>query len=110
MIRLFQVLVPVGVLALLISEVILLSCAYVLASYIVLEVDPTVFLLYDGGLVRVALVVLSLIIGMHFHDLYSKLRIRSRVLLMQQLSLVVGSAFLFQALVSYVRASACPSA
>jgi FlaA1/EpsC-like NDP-sugar epimerase len=41
---------------------------------------------------------------MHFHDLYSKIYVRSRTVLAQQLCLVIGIAFLFQALVGYVDA------
>jgi sugar transferase (PEP-CTERM system associated) len=102
MIRLFRVFVPVGSLALLSSEILLITSSFVLATYVVLEVDPTVFLLYDGGLVRILLVVASILLGMHFHDLYSKIYVRSRIVLAQQLCLVIGIAFLFQALVGYV--------
>ena len=49
MIRLFRVSIPAGSLALLISEVGLITSSYILASYFVLPYDPTVFLLYDGG-------------------------------------------------------------
>jgi sugar transferase (PEP-CTERM system associated) len=105
MIRLFRVFVPVGSLALLSSEILLITSSFVLATYLILEVDPTVFLLYDGGLGRVLLVLASILLGMHFHDLYSKIYVRSRLVLVQQLCLVIGVAFLFQALVGYVDAS-----
>ena len=75
-----------------------------MATYLVLEVDPTVFLLYDGGLVRILVVLGSILLGIHFHDLYSKIYVRSRVVLAQQLCLVIGIAFLFQGLVSYLNA------
>jgi sugar transferase (PEP-CTERM system associated) len=104
MIRLFRVFVPVGSLALLSSEILLITSSFILATYLVLEVDPTVFLLYDGGLVRILLVLASILLGMHFHDLYSKIYVRSRTVLAQQLCLVIGIAFLFQALVGYVDA------
>ncbi|MGA2773746.1 MAG: hypothetical protein ABSG26_23350, partial [Bryobacteraceae bacterium] len=105
MIRLFRVFVPVGSLALLSSEILLIISSFVLATYVVLEVDPTVYLLYDGGLVRILLVLASILLGMHFHDLYSKIYVRSRLMLAQQLCLVIGIAFLFQALAGYVDAS-----
>jgi sugar transferase (PEP-CTERM system associated) len=105
MIRLFRVFVPVGPLALLISEILLVSASFVFATYLFLTVDPTVYLLYDGGLVRILLVLASIILGMHFHDLYSKIYVRSRLMLAQQLCLVIGIAFLFQALVGYLDTS-----
>ena len=102
MIRLFKVFIPVGTLTLLVSEVLLVTSAFIFATYIVLEVDPTVFLLYDGGLSRIALVVLSILVGLHFHDLYSQIYVKSRIVLLQQLCLVMGIAFLFQGLIAYL--------
>jgi sugar transferase (PEP-CTERM system associated) len=102
MIRLFRVFVPVGTITLLISEILLVTAAFVLALFIVLEVDPTTFLLYDGGFARIALVLLSILVGLHFHDLYSQYFVKSRIILLQQLCLVMGVAFLLQGLVSYL--------
>jgi sugar transferase (PEP-CTERM system associated) len=102
MIRLFRVFVPVGSLALLSSEILLILSSYILATYLILRVDPTVFLLYDRGLVRILVVLASILVGMHFHDLYSKIYVRSRRVLAQQLCLVIGIAFVVQALVGYL--------
>ena len=103
MIRLFKVFVPTSVVCLLVSEVILIFTCYVVATMIVLSVDPQVFLLYANGWVRVAIVVICIIMGIYFNDLYTLFRIKSRVLLMQQLCVVVGIAFLGQALLGYLR-------
>jgi sugar transferase (PEP-CTERM system associated) len=103
MIRLFRVFVPTSVIALLISDAILIYTCYVIAAFVVLEVDPEVFLLYDNGLARLAVVALCLMAGIYFHDLYAQFRIRSRVLLFQQVAVVVGIAFLAQALLVYLR-------
>lgn len=102
MIRLFRVFVPVGTLALLISEILLVTGAFVLASYIILPADPGDYLLYEGGLQSIFLVVLSILIGLYLHDLYSDIDLKSRIILLQQLCLVMGIAFLIQGLVSYV--------
>ena len=102
--RLFRVFVPVGALTLLISEILLIISAFIIASYIVLEVDPTDFLIYDGGLTRILLVLLTILLGLYLHDLYSKIYVRSRILLAQQLCLVMGIAFLLQGFVSYLDA------
>jgi len=103
MIRLFKVFIPVGTLTLLVSEILLVTSAFIFASYIVLEVDPTVWL-YDGGLARIILVVISILLGLHFHDLYSQFHVKSRIVLVQQLCLVMGIAFLTQGLVAYINA------
>jgi sugar transferase (PEP-CTERM system associated) len=105
MIRLFRVFVSAVSLALFSSEILLILASYVLATFVVLTVDPTVFLLYDRGLVRILLVLASILVGMHFHDLYSNLYVRSRRVLIQQLCLVIGIAFLVQALIGYLDAT-----
>jgi sugar transferase (PEP-CTERM system associated) len=105
MIRLFRVFVSVGAFTLLVCETLLVTSAFVLAAYLTLGVAPDVFLLYDGGLQRILLVVASILLGLHFQDLYSKIRVKSRIALAQQLCLVIGAAFLFQGLVSYIDAS-----
>ena len=102
MIRLFRVFVPVGALTLLVCETLLIAAAFVLATYIMLGVAPEVFLLYDGGLQRILLVLVSILVGLYFQDLYSQIRVKSRIVLAQQLCLVMGAAFLFQGLVSYI--------
>jgi sugar transferase (PEP-CTERM system associated) len=102
MIRLFRVFIPTSVVALLISEIVLVFACFVLATYVVLEVGPDVMLLYEGGLGNIAIVAASVILGLYFNDLYTELRVRSRIALTQQLCLVIGAAFLVQALLSYV--------
>lgn len=102
MIRLFRVFVPVGTFALLISEILLVTGAFVLACYIILPADPGDYLLYDGGLKSIFFVVLSILIGLYLHDLYSDIDLKSRIILLQQLCLVMGIAFLVQGLISYL--------
>jgi sugar transferase (PEP-CTERM system associated) len=102
MIRLFRVFVPTSVLVLIISECLLIFFSYIAASYIVFtQVDPEVFLLYDGGLNRIGIVVGIVMLGLYLNDLYADVRVRGRILLMQQLSLSMGVAFMAQALLGY---------
>jgi sugar transferase (PEP-CTERM system associated) len=103
MIRIFKVFVPTSVVALLVSETVLIFSCYLLASFLTLDVDPQVFLLYDDGLARISIVVVCLMVGIYLHDLYTQFRIKSRILLFQQLCLIVGIAFLTQALLSYLK-------
>ena len=87
-----------------VSEVLLVTSAFIFATYVVLEVAPTVFLLYDGGLARISLVVICILAGLHLHDLYSQFYVKSQIVLLQQLCMVMGAAFLTQALIAYVHA------
>lgn len=103
MVRLFRVFVPTSVITLLLSEIILIFSCYILACFFVLDSDPAVFLLYEGGLARITLVVGCVMLGVYFHDLFTQFRIKSRILLLQQVCLVLGIAFLTQALLSYLK-------
>jgi exopolysaccharide biosynthesis polyprenyl glycosylphosphotransferase len=103
MVRLFKVSIPSSVLALVVSEAILALSCYVLATYWVEDTSPDIFLLDDGGWWRIALVVTVILLGLYFHDLYDDYRVRSRILLVQQFCMVLGIAFLLQALFSYGR-------
>ncbi|MBI1898492.1 MAG: sugar transferase [Acidobacteria bacterium] len=102
MIRLFRVFFPTSVLALLLSEIVIIFTCMLIGTYTVIELDPTIFLLYDGGLSRMSLVVVSVLAGLYFQDLYTDLRVRSKLLLFQQLCLVIGVVFFLQALLTYL--------
>jgi sugar transferase (PEP-CTERM system associated) len=102
MIRLFRVFVPASAITLLISEALLIVGAYIFAAYIVLQVNPTAYLLYDGGMVSILFVLASILVALYLQDLYSDIYVRSGIALMQQLCLAAGSALLIQGLVSYV--------
>src|SRR6202167_3269892 len=105
MIRLFKVSIPGNVVALVVSEIVLVFSCYLLAAYLTFDVAPDVFLIDDDGLWHIALVVGVIILGIYFHDLYEDFRVRSRMLLLQQTSLVLGMAFVLQAALSYGRSS-----
>jgi len=102
MIRLFRVSLPASVVGLLLTEILLALGCYIAAFLMVSEEDLEIYYLYEGGLERTAVVVASIILGVYFNDLYSDLRLMSRLRLAQQYCLVIGMAFLVQALMSYV--------
>jgi sugar transferase (PEP-CTERM system associated) len=105
MIRLFRVSIPASVLALFVLETILLLGCYVAATYFVIDEDLEFYLFYDRGWLSIAVVVAAIQTGLYFQDLYEHLRPRSRVYLAQQVSLVLGAAFLLQALLGYGRST-----
>ena len=102
MTRIFRVFVPATTVVLLISETLLITTAFIIAVYLTLDVDPWVNLIYDGGLMHLIPVLLTILLGMHFNDLYSQFYVKSRIVLLQQLCLVMGGAFMAQGLLSYV--------
>jgi lipopolysaccharide/colanic/teichoic acid biosynthesis glycosyltransferase len=97
-----RVFVPVGALALFFSEILLIAACFLVLAFLILPVDPTVFLFADNGLLRIALAGASILFGLYFEDLYANLYVKSRVLLIQQLSLVMGIALLAQGLLGYM--------
>ena len=94
--------VPVGALALLFSEILLIAACFLVLAFLILPVDPTVFLFADNGLLRIALAGACILFGLYFEDLYTNLYVKSRVLLIQQLSLVMGIALVAQGFLGYV--------
>src|SRR5260370_10698957 len=103
MIRIFPVFVPARILALLISDILLVIGSFIAASYFALPVDATDYLLgEDHGLVSIALALLSILIGLYLQDLYSDIYVKSRIVLLQQLCLAVGIAFLLQGTFAYL--------
>jgi sugar transferase (PEP-CTERM system associated) len=101
-IRLFRVFIPASVVALLISEVILVLICYTLSSLFTTYLDPWTYLVTERNFWKVLLVVGLIILGMYFQDLYAELRVISRILLVQQVCLSVGSALLVMAFLGYL--------
>ncbi|MGA2132450.1 MAG: sugar transferase [Bryobacteraceae bacterium] len=96
-------LVSARILSLLVPETILLFACYILAAYWNSGADPSVFLLYDNGLLQIALVVAGVLIGLQINKLYIQVGVRSKILLAQQLCLTLGVTFLLESLLSYLR-------
>lgn len=92
------------ILSLLVPETILIFSCYIVASYWSGGTDPTVFLFYDNGLLQIALVVAGVLVGLQLNKLYVQVGVRSKILLVQQLCLTLGITFLWESLLSYLRA------
>jgi exopolysaccharide biosynthesis polyprenyl glycosylphosphotransferase len=103
MIRLFNVFIPTSVVALIVSEFLIIFGCFFGAAYLVLDLEADMFLIDEGGWIRVLVLTAVIMLGFYLNDLYADIRVRSRFQLMQQLSLTLGVAFLFQAVVSYGR-------
>lgn len=103
MIRLFRVFIPASVVALLISEILLLLACYGAASFFTLAEDPSVYLFTELNYWKILVVAGCIILGLYFQDLYTDLRITSRILLVQQVCLAVGCALLVFAFIGYLR-------
>ncbi|MGA8027779.1 MAG: sugar transferase [Bryobacteraceae bacterium] len=103
MIRLFRVFIPTSVLALLISEIVIVLACYSVASLFTLYEDPFFYLFVEGNYWKILVVTCCIILGLYFQDLYTDLRITVRVLLVQQVCLAVGCALLIMAFLGYLK-------
>jgi sugar transferase (PEP-CTERM system associated) len=102
-IRLFRVFIPASVVALLVSEILLVLACYGAASFFTLFEDPSTYFFTELNYWKIMVVAGCIILALYFQDLYSDLRITSRVLLVQQVCLAVGAALLFFAFIGYLR-------
>lgn len=78
MIRVFNVSVTPASFILLVFESLLLFGSFVVATLVVGDLDPADYLLHDFGSVSLLLVVLCYLVGLHFQDLYTQVRVKSR--------------------------------
>lgn len=102
MIQLFRVFIPSSVIGLLISETILTLSCFIAAAILDRGDEWQLFLLYEDGLTRIIAVTASILFGFYFTDLYDSVRVRYRTLLLQQVCLVLGVAFLIQGIIAYL--------
>lgn len=102
MIRLFRVFIPATVVALLFTEIVLILACYSVSSLFTLGTDPLFYLFAEANYWKILLVAACIILALYFQDLYTDLRITSRILLTQQVSLAVGCALLLMAFLGYL--------
>lgn len=108
MIHIFRVFIPATVIGLIISEVLIVSLCYLGASVLLYEMinpdfSPVVFFENEGGLIRIAVVVACIVASLYFQNLYTNFRVRSLVVLAEQLCMAIGAAFLIQAFLTYMK-------
>lgn len=89
-------------LRLVIIDFVVAAACYTAAAYTTARVNPTIYLLYEGGGGAIALTSLTIVIGIYFQQLHSLERMKSRVELAVQLIRALGIAFLVQAVVDYL--------
>lgn len=107
MIRLFQVFFPTSIVGLFLTETLLVAAcyfgAYEMVSILLMPGYDLaeVYFLDDNGLVRTLIPILTIQFGLYLNDLYSRVQVRSKLILFQEFSFVVGIAFILQAVLSY---------
>jgi sugar transferase (PEP-CTERM system associated) len=102
MIRVFKLSVPASLLALMAVEAALAFGCYLAGFLLTREEDWAIYYLYEGGTAQTLAAVGSVMLGAYLNDLYSQVRVYSRLRLVQQFCLVFGIAFLAQGMISYL--------
>lgn len=101
MIRLFRVFIPSSILGLVLTETALIFFYYTAALAWQLTDTFEIYMRYENGLIRVGIVTVTILLGLYLNDCYVRVRLRSRLVFLQQLCLVIGVALLLQALLTY---------
>jgi lipopolysaccharide/colanic/teichoic acid biosynthesis glycosyltransferase len=94
------------VLLLTILEFCLVALSFIAACYIFMPLGAELYLQYEGGLARIAIIGVSFVLANYLLDLYTKIRVRSHALVALQLAPVVGVMILLQAAVAYINPDA----
>ena len=107
MVKIFKVFVPASVIALLVSEAVILCACYIVAIYVAQRffeapLFAESFFSDENGLLRLLIVVVTIMLCFYFNDLYENFRVTSRTQLLQQVCFAVGMALLVQALMGYL--------
>jgi hypothetical protein len=86
----------------LISEILLITASFILGVFFGLPSDSAAYLLDGTGMFSIGLIVLTIVIGLYLNDLYTEIPVKSVTFLIQQLCLIMGTAFMVQGAASYL--------
>ena len=101
--QLFKLFIPTNKLIFVFVETIFLALAYVAAGYAFYGLDlMNTLYLEENGFARLAFHLGFTTFAFYLGNLYTEIRIRERVRLLQQICFVLGMGFLSQALLDYV--------
>jgi lipopolysaccharide/colanic/teichoic acid biosynthesis glycosyltransferase len=84
-----------------VCEAALIAGSFLAAVYLIQDPAPSTYLIDQAGWSSIAVAEGLILLGMYYRQLYSDLRIRSRILLLQELMLVIGVVFIVEALFTY---------
>ncbi len=78
MIRLFNVYYPTRTLVLLLCEALIVSGSFLLATIYLIRPDPYITLMYDNGLLKIAVITIVTLLLSYYFDLYAPQHISER--------------------------------
>lgn len=89
------------VISLFLLELLAVCGSYVISIYLLYPLDPTLYLIYEDGWIRVLTGVAAILVTMYLKDMYRDVYSNGKVYLAQSLLQIFGLAFLLQAFLSY---------
>ena len=101
MIRLFRVFIPKSIVALFVLDILLITACFLLPVALLVP-DLEIYLFYDDGLIKIAIGVATVVLGIYYLDLYSEFRVPSRLALVEKLLFVMGVLLISQAVLAYL--------
>jgi exopolysaccharide biosynthesis polyprenyl glycosylphosphotransferase len=103
MIRLFQVSIPTAIVLLVVGDFLVLALCYLAGAYFGLDSSNPLglYMLYEGGWMQLLFVVAFVQLGLYLNDWYESALPAARSVLVEQVLLVMGAAFLLQSVLSY---------
>lgn len=102
MIRLFHVYFPSRTLFLAVSEALLIAIALLAAVVLRFRGDVELALLYDGGVLRIGIACVVLMVCMHYYDLYDSLVLHKPAEALMRLVPVLGTTSIILAGIYYL--------
>ena len=102
MIRLFHVAIPISVVLLIIADAVVLFGCLVVSAMFSFPDDVTIFLMYEGGLIRMAMFVAAMMLALYFYDMYNDLSITKATSLLSVATWTLGVTILSQSVIAYV--------
>jgi lipopolysaccharide/colanic/teichoic acid biosynthesis glycosyltransferase len=83
-------------------EALIAAGCYIAATFIFRPVDAQLYLMYEEGAQHIGLVALTFLFGSYLFDFYKEIQVRSRLVLILQLSHLIGVIIIAQAAFAFV--------
>lgn len=90
-------------------EAALNAASYIAATYFFLPMNASLFLMYEGGAEQIALVTVMFVITSYLFDFYKQIHVTSRLVLVLQLTHLMGIVLMLQAAVAFFNENLVPS-
>jgi lipopolysaccharide/colanic/teichoic acid biosynthesis glycosyltransferase len=89
-------------------EAVLTAGSYLAATYLLLPLDASVYLMYDGGIGHIVVVTLIFAVASYLFDFYKQVHVTSRLVVFLQLAHLIGVVLMIEAAFAFIDSSLVP--